>query len=210
VEIRKRKGVSGSVGSKGRKTREGIVRRAAPLFNRQGFAGTSMSDLMKATHLQKGGLYRYFPSKEALAREAFDYAWERAVSERLDGLDRVAGAIPRLTAMIDNFVEKRANLVPGGCPLLNTAIESDDGNPALRARARRALSSWTRRLSTTISEGVETREFQSSVNPSELADTIVATLEGALMISRLRQSETPLHAARKHLLATFETLKPRA
>jgi TetR/AcrR family transcriptional repressor of nem operon len=208
--MRNKKGHSGSLGSKGRKTRQEIIRRAAPLFNRQGFAGTSMSDLMKATSLQKGGLYRYFPSKEALAGEAFDYTWERAVQERLDGLDRVTGAIPRLTGMIDNFVEKRADLVPGGCPLLNTAIESDDGNPALRARARKALSSWTDRLSTIVSEGVQTGEFLSSVNPSELADTIVATLEGALMISRLRQSERPLHAARKHLVATLETLKPRA
>jgi 3-oxoacyl-[acyl-carrier protein] reductase len=62
--------------------------------NRQGFAGTSMSDLMHATGLQKGGLYRHFPSKEALAREAFDYTWEKTVTERLDGLDRVTGAIP--------------------------------------------------------------------------------------------------------------------
>jgi TetR/AcrR family transcriptional repressor of nem operon len=112
--------------------------------------------------------------------------------------------------MIDNFVEKRAHLVPGGCPLLNTAIESDDGNPALRARARKALASWTNRLSTVVSEGIKNREIQSSVTPAELADTIVATLERALMISRLRQSEAPLHAARKHLAATLETLQPRA
>jgi hypothetical protein len=108
--------------------------------------------------------------------------------------------------MIDNFVEKRAHLVPGGCPLLNTAIESDDGNPALRAR--KALASWTNRLSTVVSEGIKNREIQSSATPAELADTIVATLEGALMISRLRQSEAPLHAARKHLAATLETLQP--
>ena len=178
--------------------------------NRQGFAGTSMSDLMHATGLQKGGLYRHFPSKEALAREAFDYTWEKAVTERLDDLDRVTGAIPCLKTMIDNFVEKRAHLVPGGCPLLNTAIESDDGNPALRARARKALASWTNRLSTVVSEGIKNREIQSSVTPAELADTIVATLEGALMIGGLRRSEAPLHAARKHLLATLDTLQPRA
>ena len=124
-----RKARTNALGQKGRQTRQEIVRRAAPLFNRQGFAATSMSDLMQATGLQKGGLYRHFPSKESLAQEAFDYTWEKAVSERLDGVDKVPGSIPRLKAMIDNFVEKRAHLVPGGCPLLNTAIESDDGNP---------------------------------------------------------------------------------
>jgi TetR/AcrR family transcriptional repressor of nem operon len=209
MRIRRRKVRSSAPGPKGRQTRQEIVRRAAPLFNRQGFAGTSMSDLMHVTGLQKGGLYRHFPSKESLAREAFDYTWEKAVTERLDGLDSINGAIPRLKAMIDNFVEKRAHLVPGGCPLLNTAIESDDGNPTLRARARKALASWTNRLSTVVTEGIQNREIQSSVKPAELADTIVATLEGALMISRLRQSPAPLHTARKHLVATLETLKPR-
>lgn len=210
MKIRRKVPRSSALGLKGRQTRQEIVRRAAPVFNRQGFAGTSMSDLMQATGLQKGGLYRHFPSKESLAREAFDYTWEKAVTERLDGLDSVTGAIPRLKAMVDNFVEKRANLVPGGCPLLNTAIESDDGNPALRARARKALASWTNRLSIVVSEGIKNSEIESSVDPSELADTIVATLEGALMISRLRQSEAPLHAARRHLLATLDTLVPRS
>jgi hypothetical protein len=46
-------------------------------------------------------------------------------------------------------------------------------------------------------------------SPSELADIIVATLEGALMISRLRQSEAPLHTVRKYLLVTLETLRQR-
>jgi TetR/AcrR family transcriptional repressor of nem operon len=201
-----RKARTNALGKKGRQTRQEIVRRAAPLFNRQGFAGTSMSDLMQATGLQKGGLYRHFPSKQSLAQEAFDYTWEKAVSERLDGVDKVPGSIPRLKAMIDNFVEKRAHLVPGGCPLLNTAIESDDGNPTLRARARKALANWTNRLSTIVSEGIQSGEIAPSVNPAELADTIVATLEGALMISRLRQSEAPLHTARKHLSATLDTL----
>jgi TetR/AcrR family transcriptional regulator, transcriptional repressor for nem operon len=203
-----RKARTSALGEKGRQTRQEIVRRAAPLFNRQGFAGTSMSDLMQATGLQKGGLYRHFPSKESLAQEAFDYTWKKAVSERLGGVDKVPGSIPRLKAMIDNFVEKRAHLVPGGCPILNTAVESDDGNPTLRARARNALANWTNRLSTIVSDGIKTGEIAPSVNPAELADTIVATLEGALMISRLRQSEAPLHTARKHLSATLDTLTP--
>jgi len=201
-----RKAPANALGQKGRQTRREIVRRSAPLFNRQGFAGTSMSDLMQATGLQKGGLYRHFPSKQSLAQEAFDYTWTKAVSERLDGVDKVPGSIPRLKAMIDNFVEKRAHLVPGGCPLLNTAIESDDGNPTLRARARKALATWTNRLSAIVSEGIKNGEIAPSVKPADLADTIVATLEGALMISRLRQSDAPLHTARKHLSATLDSL----
>src|SRR5215475_5890925 len=73
--------------TKGDDTRREIVEKAAPLFNQKGFEGTSMSDLMRVTGLQKGGIYRHFSSKEELASEAFDYAWQKAVERRLEGVD---------------------------------------------------------------------------------------------------------------------------
>lgn len=194
---------SGALGEKGRQTRRDIVRKAARLFNQKGFAGTSMSDLMAATGLQKGGLYRHFESKELLAQQAFDYAWEKAVNGRLDGLDEVPDAVGRLKGMIANFINKREGLVAGGCPLMNTAIESDDGNTVLRARARKALASWTDRVAAIVRDGITKGEIDASVDPQEFADVFVGVLEGALMISRLRQSEAPLHAASKFLCASL-------
>src|SRR4029077_11697257 len=111
-----------------------------------------LADLMKATGLQKGGIYRHFSGKQELAGEAFDYAWEKAVSGRLDGVAEVPDAVDRLKKMVGNFVEKRAGLVPGGCPLMNTGVEADDGNALLRARARKALQNWTMRLSNIAAE----------------------------------------------------------
>src|SRR5271170_2332921 len=66
--------------TKGEQTRGDIIRKSAPLFNQRGYEGTSLSDLMEATGLQKGGIYRHFSSKEELATEAFDYSWGKAVS----------------------------------------------------------------------------------------------------------------------------------
>jgi len=50
--------------SKGEETRERIVAEAAALFNQRGYEGGSMSELMKATGLEKGGIYRHFSSQE--------------------------------------------------------------------------------------------------------------------------------------------------
>ncbi len=86
--------------TKGDRTRREIVRNAAPLFNTRGYEGTSLSDLMAATGLQKGGIYRHFASKEELAAEAFDYAWGKAVSGRLDGLAGVPNSVDRIKKMI--------------------------------------------------------------------------------------------------------------
>jgi TetR/AcrR family transcriptional repressor of nem operon len=185
--------------TKGEQTRREIVRKAAPLFNQKGYEGTSLTDLMKATGLQKGGIYRHFSGKQELAAEAFDYAWDQAVSGRLDGVAEVADAVDRLKKMIGNFVERRTGLVPGGCPLMNTAVEADDGNRVLRGRARKALQNWTMRLSNIAAEGIKKEQIAGGVDPLELAQLIIGSLEGALLISRLQNNDQPLRKARQHL-----------
>jgi len=185
--------------TKGQQTKQAIVRKAAPLFNQKGFEGTSLSDLMAATGFQKGGIYRHFSDKQELAAAAFDYSWQKAVSGRLDGVDNVQHSVDRLKKMIDNFVEMRSGLVPGGCPLMNTAVEADDGNPILRARARKALQTWTTRLSRIASQGIAKREIDSRVQPKKLSQWIIGSLEGALLISRLQKDDQPLTNARQSL-----------
>jgi TetR/AcrR family transcriptional regulator, transcriptional repressor for nem operon len=185
--------------SKGEQTRREIVRKSAPLFNQKGYEGTSLSDLMKATGLKKGGIYRHFASKEELAGEAFDYSWARAIHGRRQGLDEVSDCLDRLKRMIDNFVEKREGLVAGGCPLMNTAVETDDGNAQLRARAKKALHNWTALLSEITSEGIRKNQIDRSVDPHQLSQLIIGSLEGALLISRLRKDRAPLYASRRHL-----------
>jgi TetR/AcrR family transcriptional regulator, transcriptional repressor for nem operon len=185
--------------TKGEQTRRDIVEKAAPLFNQKGFEGTSLADLMQATGLQKGGIYRHFSGKKELAAEAFDHAWEKAVRGRLDGVAEVPDCVDRLKKTIDNFVERRAGLVPGGCPLMNAAVEADDGNPVLRARARKALQGWTERLSRIASEGIKKQQIDRRVAPQQLSQLIIGSLEGALLISRLQNDEEPLRAIRQHL-----------
>jgi TetR/AcrR family transcriptional regulator, transcriptional repressor for nem operon len=191
--------------TKGEDTRARIIEQSAPLFNKQGYAGTALSDLMEATGLQKGGIYRHFESKEELAAEAFDYAWRKAVELRTHGVASTPNAVDRLKRMIENFVELRTGLVPGGCPLMNTAIDSDDGNAVMRERARGALRNWQTRLATIVKQGVKDRQIRKGVEPEQLAALVISQLEGALMISRLNQTRQPLEWAKEHLLDHLET-----
>jgi TetR/AcrR family transcriptional repressor of nem operon len=185
--------------TKGERTRQEIVRNAAPIFNTKGYEGTSLSDLMAATGLQKGGIYRHFASKEELAAEAFDYAWGKAVSGRLDGVSDVSNSVDRIKRMIANFVERRSGLVAGGCPLLNTAIEADDGNPLLRSRARKALRAWSERIVEVVKEGKRKQEIDARTDPRRLSQLIIGSLEGALMISRIDTNDGALADARAFL-----------
>src|SRR6202035_3825622 len=123
---------------KGEQTRREIIRQAAPIFNQRGYDGAALSDLMRATGLEKGGIYRHFSSKEALAAEAFDCSSRETLDARIHDLNTVPNTVDRLKQSVANFVERRG-VIPGGCPLLNTAIDTDDGNSVLRDRARKAL-----------------------------------------------------------------------
>jgi AcrR family transcriptional regulator len=184
--------------TKGETTRQMIVVAAAPIFNQRGFEGTSMQDVMEATGLEKGGLYRHFSGKEELAAEVFRYSLEQSVKLRTEHVDRAHGTIPLLKSLVKRFVEVPSSM-PGGCPLMNTAIDSDDGNPTLRGLAHEALSDWRTRLIKIIRDGIRDGEIKTGTVPRQIANTIIASLEGALMISRLDGNRIALADARKCL-----------
>ena len=190
---------------KGEQTRREIIRKAAPIFNQKGYDGAALSDLMRATGLEKGGIYRHFESKQQLAGEAFEHAWKMAMDARFEGTQEIPNTVDRLKQIVRNFRDRRAGLVPGGCPLLNTAIDSDDGNPQLRARARRALTWLLDHLQSIAEEGRKRSEVRSDVDSAKLATLIASTLEGSLMVSRLQRKEEPLDLACYHLEEYLET-----
>jgi len=192
---------------KGDLTKAHIIEKAAPIFNQRGYEGTSLSELMTATGLKKGGIYRHFKNKEDLASAAFQHAWQLASSNRWTDIDDKAGAVDQLKQYVSNFVDKRGGLVPGGCPVLNTAIDSDDGNPALREQVRKALGRWMERIQKIVASGIERGEIRQGVDPGETATVIISTLEGALMISRLDRSHQALSTARAHLSRYLEALR---
>jgi TetR/AcrR family transcriptional repressor of nem operon len=183
---------------KGELTRQRIIVEAAPLFNQRGFAGCSMQDVMEVTGLEKGGLYRHFPSKEELAAEAFRYSLGRAVKLRTDHLDQTHGSVAMLRSFVQRFLDTTST-VRGGCPLMNTAIDADDGNPKLRSLAREGFGEWRARLCGIVEDGIRRGEIRKKTNPRRVANTIIAMLEGALMMSRLDGKKTALKDAKAAL-----------
>src|SRR5262249_37246120 len=113
--------------------------------------------------------------------------------------ETIANSVDRLKQVIRNFLEKREGLVPGGCPLLNTAVESDDGNLALRNKAKRAMAGLLARLESIVEDGKKGREIEDHVDSEEVATLIVSTLEGSLMVNRLRAKDSAVRLAVKHL-----------
>ena len=189
---------------KGEQTRQEIIRRAAPIFNQRGYHGAALSDLMKATGLEKGGIYRHSSSKEALAAEAFDYAWRETLTARIHDLDTISNTVDRLKQLVANFVERRG-IIPGGCPLLNTAIDTDDGNTLLRERARKALQSLRNYIVSVVNDGIKAREIRPRTDAKSLATLMISSLEGAVMVARLDRTEDTLRLVQAHLNRYLDT-----
>ena len=179
---------------KGEATRQRIIEQAAPIFNQRGFQACSLAELMEATQLEKGGIYRHFASKEELAAEAFRYALAQSVKTRTEHLEDVEGAVERLRFTIRRFVSTPSAL-KGGCPLMNTAIDADDGNPVLRRLALQGIRDWRKRLCDILMDGMQRGEIKAGTEPQRVANTIIAALEGALMISRLERNKNALEDA---------------
>jgi TetR/AcrR family transcriptional repressor of nem operon len=190
---------------KGELTRERIIAQAAPLFNQRGFAGCSMQDIMDATGLEKGGLYRHFSSKEELAAEVFRYAVDRVNKLRGEKIDCNHGPLAELRSIVSRFVDIRSD-IPGGCIIFNTAIEQDDGNPVLRDLARKAIEDWKARLADLVDLGIRRGEIRHGIVPRGVANVLIATLEGSLAISRLEGTPAALDDARQFLQSYLDTL----
>jgi TetR/AcrR family transcriptional regulator, transcriptional repressor for nem operon len=193
---------------RGEQTREHIIEKAAGLFNRHGYAGASMADIMEATGLKKGGIYRHFESKEALAVEAFDFS-VKVMGERFArAIEKETTAIGRLEAIAAVYREIPTDPpVPGGCPILSAAAENDYGNPLLRERVRTAIDGLRELIVGTVERGVRRGEVASSADPDEVATIMVSTLEGGVLLSQLYGESVHVQRAVDHLGLYFESLR---
>jgi len=195
-------------GTKGMQTRQRIVELAAPVFNRQGYVGASMRDLVDATGLEKGGIYNHFGSKEQLALEAYDYAMSQVTEGLARSQDGATDAIDRLQRMIRSFATfARRPAIAGGCPIMNTAIEADDTHPELRDRARESMTLWHRLIGRIVKDGTAAGELVAGIDPYALAALITGALEGGLMLSGLYGDPSYVDRIVEHLSAHVDTLR---
>jgi TetR/AcrR family transcriptional regulator, transcriptional repressor for nem operon len=195
--------------SKAQDTRTRIVEQAATLFNQQGYAGSSMSSLMQLTGLKKGGIYNHFGSKDELALEAFDFTISRIQQKFRGALIGKRHAVDRLIAILNVYGHLLEDpFLQGGCPILNTAVESDDTHPALREKAKTATDAWRSLIQRIVEKGVIRKELRSSVDAENVSSILIATIEGGVMLSKLYGDTIHLQRALDHLSAYIYQLIP--
>ncbi len=181
-------------------TKEAILRHAGGLFNLQGYKATSISHITDATGYTKGAIYRHFKNKEKLEEQSLVYLMGVMFEKLRTQIKEQKTAGNKLMALI-HFFESYITKPPikGGCPLLNVAIEADDNSPHLRKKAHTILEVLKESIVTILSNGIQFGQLKKGIDKEYYATVIIASLEGAIMMSKLSKNNHDIQIVISHL-----------
>ena len=135
--MRKQLGKNTMMGSKGERTRAGIVGCAMQLFYEHGYDGTSFSDIVEASGLYRGNIYHYFKTKEDILKAVINQHLEAFSALLVQWEKENADPKARLLAFVGMITGRKMDLVEYGCPIgsLNTELGKDERDLQQAARA---------------------------------------------------------------------------
>jgi AcrR family transcriptional regulator len=173
--------------------RERMVRSAAQLIRRKGVSGTGMREIVTEADAPRGSLQHYFPGgKEELVSDALLWMGDvaaRRIKRCLGGLEpRTPSAL--LASIVGTWRRDLTNeKFSAGCPLVAAAADTAATSEQLRQVLRRAFDGWLEPLSESLAElGVPVERS------GNLAIVIIAALEGAIVLARIRRDLSPFDA----------------
>ncbi|MCB0704852.1 MAG: TetR/AcrR family transcriptional regulator [Saprospiraceae bacterium] len=198
------------MGTKAERTKHQIIAEAATLFNQKGYSGTSLTDILDATGLSKGGLYGHFKGgKDELAIASFQYAV--ALTYELIGkrTHEICNTLDKLKSVVAFYREHLFDPpIEGGCVIQNFSVEADDLYPELYAEVKSVVLDWENRICYTIQKGIERGEIRADVDAAAFAIYFIGAIEGGILLSRIKGSTKPYDLIVEPLLERLEGMRP--
>ena len=186
---------------KAERTTAYIIETVAPIFNKHGYIGTSMSDLTEATGLTKGAIYGNFENKEALALSAFEHNRNMLLKAIDDKLSTGTEALARLYSLLNFYKQYDVFTLPmGGCPLLNVGIDAQGNNKLLAAAVKETIKDIEGKVALILENGAKQNEIKLPVPPLQFAKQLFTMVQGAVAMSTMTQD-------RKYLVNTITYLE---
>lgn len=171
--------------TKAEKTTQFIIETVAPIFNQNGYAATSMSDITKATGLTKGAIYGNFENKESLATKAFKYNIKKILAEVTSHMNQGKTPLEKLFKLTDfyrNYYDFANEL--GGCPILNMGIDANNQNPEMLEKVEDVIHKMQKSIENLIDEGKELGEIKKTIISSTYSKRFYSLLQGAIFMSQ--------------------------
>jgi TetR/AcrR family transcriptional regulator, transcriptional repressor for nem operon len=184
--------------AKGARTRARIVEEAAALIHERGVAGTTLEDVKVAAEVSGSQMYHYFPDKNDLVQAVIDYQADAIVSRNRQALGSANGVEAWRKMVIAAAKRTKAK---GGCALGSLAGQLAESDPEARALIAAGFDQWAAAIGDGLRSLHAEGKLRSDVDPDDLAITLLATLEGGLLLSQVQRSSRPFETAVDTLLA---------
>jgi AcrR family transcriptional regulator len=179
---------------RGRASRERIVEHAAELFAERGVAATSLDDVLTAAGAGKSQLYHYFRGRDELVEAAVAHRCTQVVAgltQALGSVVSLAGLAQALAAFAAGFEQMG---LPG-CPIGSLAAQVAERNEGARLQAAAAFDSWEGLFAQALERMLERGELRADASPAILATSLLASIEGGMVLSQARKDPASLHIA---------------
>lgn len=190
--------------TKAEKTKQFILETAVPLYNEKGISGVSIDDVLEATKLTKGCLYGHFDNKEDLSEQVIDLALKKISDKIRAEVFKGKTVKAKLFIFMDFYKNPLDSYIAGGCPIFNTAVESDDNYPGVKQKVAKTFRNGQEEISALLQEGINNGEFSSDLNPVIFAFKMVAAIEGGTVMCRVMDTVKPMQGLIKSLKSELE------
>lgn len=188
-------------------SRQKVIATTVQLLRRQGLSATGINRIIRESRSPRGSIYFHFPGgKEELTIEALRSA-QRTVVERMrsamGGGQSTAQALRRVVR--DYAKDLRTSDYEFGCPIANVTLDVSAESPRIRAVCAEIFADWQARIRQVLErDGYPRKEADA------LAEFMLSSLEGALILCRAQKSSVPLKRVADRILAVLEAPALRA
>jgi AcrR family transcriptional regulator len=183
---------------KGARTRARIVEKAAALIHEHGVAATTLDEVKAAAEVSGSQLYHYFPDKSDLVQAVIDFQADTIANHNRQALGSAKG-VEAWRNMLITGVKNSQGI--GGCPLGSLGGQLAENDPEARALIAAGFYQWA----TTIADGLRTLhadgKLPANIDPDDLATTLLATVQGGLLLAQVLRSTRPFETAIDTVLA---------
>jgi TetR/AcrR family transcriptional repressor of nem operon len=166
-----------------------IIEISAKLIHSKGYEKTSIQDILQAAQIGKGQFYYYFSSKQELGIAVVDYCFEkwdqRVIKDILKSEDTPKVKIEKMLECAIDVHRKNGSKC--GCFFGNLAVELSEHSEIFREKTNKVFESWTSHLEVVLAELMRKETLPLKCDSHALAQSIVAMIEGGIMLMKNRQ-----------------------
>ncbi|MBW1796792.1 MAG: TetR/AcrR family transcriptional regulator [Deltaproteobacteria bacterium] len=167
--------------NKGILTRQNITEKSLQVFSVKGYFNTSISDILEATGLTKGGLYGHFASKEDIWYAVYDEAVKIWRSIVFRDTQNVTNTLERIELTIENHLANYLgkDTFDGGCFFVNMLVEISGQSEKMSRHILKGFVRFSRLLRKWLEDADDKGLLKEGLNHKEISNFIIISLNGA-------------------------------